>query len=66
MTNEIINKMIEEIKFWIELSVEEYHNNGRSDWYNRTIDRIHGMISMLQIASGKKYYFDENGVHERG
>lgn len=65
MTDEIINKMIEEINGWIELAYEDYNANGRTDWYNRTIDRINGMVKMLSIATGKRYIFDKNGVFER-
>lgn len=65
MTIEIFNKMIEEINIWISLAKDEYQTNGRSNWYNRTIDRINGMVKMLTIATEKEWYFDWNGVHEK-
>lgn len=65
MTNEIINRMIEEINGWIKLAHIEFEKNGRSEWYQRTYDRICGMIKMLTIATGEEFYFDETGVHKR-
>lgn len=65
MTNEIINKMIEAINFGIEGAKYEFKNHGSSEFYNREYARICGMIRMLEIATGKNYYFDENGLHER-
>lgn len=65
MTNEIVNKMVEEINTWIKAGVIEFKNNGCSEWHGRVYSRIYGMIEMLQIATGKQYYFDEDGVHER-
>ena len=65
MTSEIVNKMIEEINNWISMAKAEYQTNGRSNWYQRTTDRINGMVKMLNIATGKEWYFDDNGVHER-
>ena len=64
MTNEVINKMVEEINIWINAGVIEFNLNGSSEWYNRVYSRICGMIEMLRIATGKNYYFDENGLHE--
>ena len=65
MTNEIINKMIEEINLWIKLANDEDRTCGRTTWYKRTVDRINGMVKMLTIATEKEWYFDMNGVHER-
>ena len=65
MTNEIVNKMVEEINIWINAGVKEFNKNGSSEWYNRVYTRIGGMIAMLSIATGKDYYFDEDGVHEK-
>ena len=62
MTNEIINKMVEEINGWIKLALDEFQTNGRSTWYLRTSDRINGMCQMLKIASGKVVYWNETGV----
>lgn len=62
MTNEIINKMVEEINGWIKLAYDEFQTNGRSTWYLRTTDRINGMCQMLKIVSGKVIYWDDNGV----
>ena len=65
MTNEIINKMIEEINNWVSMANDEYNTNGRSNWYHRTIDRVNGMVKMLNIATEKEWYFDRTGVHEK-
>lgn len=64
MTNEIINKMIEEINFEIENAVSDY-KRGNNELNNQNYARINGMIRMLVIATGKRYYFDESGLHER-
>ena len=66
MTDEIKNRMIEEINVWIELAFDEYNENGRSEWYNRTIDRINGMVKMLSIATSSRWIFDKHGVYEKG
>jgi len=65
MTNEIINKMIEAINFGISGALYEFNKNGSSEFYNREYARICGMIRMLEIATDKCYYFDENGLHEK-
>lgn len=65
MTDEIKNKMIEEINGWIKLAYEDYKANGRTVWYNRTIDRINGMVKMLSIATSSRWVYDEHGVYER-
>lgn len=65
MTNEVINKMINEVNNWINLLKIEYEKYGRSEWYTITYNRVLGMITMLTIATGKEYYFDNNGLHER-
>lgn len=65
MTNEIINKMIEEINYWVSMANDEFKSNGRSNWYYRTIDRVNGMVKMLNIATEKEWYFDRTGVHEK-
>lgn len=65
MTNEKINEMIKAINFGIEGALYEFKNNGSSEYYNRCYAQICGMIRMLEIATDKNYYFDENGLHER-
>ena len=65
MTNEIINKMIEVINFDVSGALYEFNKNGLSEFYSRKYARICGMIRMLEIATGKEYYFNETGVHER-
>ena len=62
---EMIGKMKVEINGWISHLKIEYEKHGRSEWYQRSYDRICGMIKMLSIATGNEYYFDEKGLHER-
>lgn len=65
MTNEIINKMVDEINLWIKLANDEDRTCGRTAWYKRTVDRIDGMCSMLTIVTGKVVVWDKNGVNIR-
>lgn len=67
MTNEDlkIREIEHTINSWIDNACKEYKTNGRSDWYHTAYNRICGMISILKIITGKEYYFDENGLHER-
>lgn len=62
MTDEIINAMVEEINGWIKLLAFDYAENGRTNWYSRTVDRINGMCTMLRIATGHIVTWDEKGV----
>ena len=64
MTNEIIKRMTEEINAEIRMCKKEYDFNGRSAWYYACYNRTCGMIKMLSIATGKKYFFDEDGLQE--
>ena len=67
MTNEDIKiREIEHlINDWIDSARKEFETNGRSNWYFTAINRIYGMIEGLQVLTEKKYFFDENGLHER-
>lgn len=60
---------IGEIEHMINVAIEygrnEFKNYGKSDYYYRIINRIYGMIDVLSIITGKNYYFNENGLHER-
>ena len=49
----------------IEMVVKDYKTNGASIWNNHQRFRICGMIEVLKILTGKDYFFDENGLHER-
>lgn len=64
MTDETINTMIKVINRVIGEAKEEY-KNGRTDFYTSLTLKVYGMIEMLTIATGKYYYFDDNGLHER-
>lgn len=55
-------KMIERINKEIEMARMYFDMNGKND--QRSIDRISGMVEMLQIATDKVYGFDQNGVYE--
>ena len=61
MTTTMINRINETIRF----ALMDYKANGVSPWYDRQLSKIYGMIEMLKIVTGKDYYFDENGLHER-
>jgi hypothetical protein len=53
---ERINKEIEGLKRIFEVT-KTYDPVGNA--------KIIGMIEMLSIVTGKNYYYDENGLHER-
>ena len=56
-------KMIERINNEIKISKKYFELTGETD--TLTNCKIIGMIQMLEIATNKEYYFDENGLHER-
>ena len=56
-------KMLERINETIAISKKWYEVTGQVD--TLTNNKILGMLEMLTIVTGKQYYFDENGVHER-
>lgn len=55
--------MIERINEVIKMAVMSFEMTGKND--ERLLSRIYGMIEMLEIATGKKYAFNENGVYEK-
>ena len=60
-------KLIEAINKMITEAAREFHANG-DQWtpaHERNIAKIHGALEMLEVATGKKYVFDENGAKER-
>lgn len=59
----MVEKMIEKINETIELSKKQYEATGIIDVIGN--HKIYGMIEMLQIATEKEYYFDNEGLHER-
>jgi hypothetical protein len=63
MTNSKFNLIIDVINEEINHGVIEFKNFGSSEYYNRVYSRICGMIEVLQIMTGEKYYFDESGLH---
>lgn len=65
MTDETLRTAVKTIEAYITAGRIEFNNGGSTDYYNRLYSRICGMIEVLQIATGKQYYFDENGLHER-
>ena len=65
MMYEMINKMMDEIKYEISYCNKEFELHGRSEHYYTGYNRIVGMIKMLSIVTGKNYYFDKDGLHER-
>lgn len=65
MIFEMIKKMKDEISYELSFILDEYKRNGRSETYYTGYNRVIGMIKMLSIVTGKEYYFDEKGLHER-
>ena len=59
----MIEKMIERINREIEIAVMSFDMIRENDW--RALSKINGMIEMLEIATGKQYGFNENGVFEK-
>lgn len=64
MTDEKLETMIKRINEEINFCVYEYKTSGRTMFYYRQLGKIHGMIDILQIATGKRYVMDESGVKE--
>lgn len=62
--NNTVEKMVERINFKIRLAQEKYEGEWTESHALR-IAEIDGMLDMLSIVTGKEYYFDENGLHER-
>ena len=65
MTNEIINEMERRINNEIAFAYMDYKIHGATAFYDREISKIWGMISILRVATGKQYTFNENGLQER-
>ena len=59
------NKMIERINQEIEYTKQLFEQWNNHEWIKTNLAKIDGMIEMLEIATGKKYYRDNDGVHER-
>lgn len=58
-----VEKMIKIINEEIGNAAFLYRIEGKNNQCK--IAKINGMIEMLEIASGKEYEFDENGLHEK-
>ena len=56
-------KMIERINEEIKFTVKDYKETGKYDAKANAL--IRGMMEMLVLVTGKDYYYDESGVHER-
>ena len=52
-----INKEIERVK-------KHYEQKGWDNAHERNLAKVHGMLEMLEVVTGKCYIFDENGVTE--
>lgn len=59
MENKIINVINNEIKYL----KKDFATTGEYDTVGNA--KIQGMIEILQVVTGKKYYYDNNGLHER-
>lgn len=59
MEEKMITRINEEIKFMVDEFNRTKHRN------ENTINRLYGMIDMLVLVTGKEYFCDENGIHER-
>lgn len=60
--------MVEEMKARIEKEIKfaviDYKQFGRTEFYERSVSKIYGMIEMLRVVTGKQYTFNENGLIE--
>lgn len=67
MTNEEtkIQEIEHRINARIDCAARDFETYGRNDFNESQKFRIYGMIETLQILTGKEYYFDANGLHER-
>lgn len=62
-----MNNKIEKMKSKIETLIEIANDNFTGEWdksHELRLARIDGMLDMLSILTDKKYYYDENGLHE--
>lgn len=59
------NKMIARINQEIEFIKKMYDNRVSSETHMVNVARLNGMVEMLSIATGKEYYYDNDGLHER-
>lgn len=57
------NKMVGMIEEEIQKSKSYFISEGKNDILTNC--KIIGMIEMLQVVTGKLYFFDETGLHER-
>lgn len=56
-------KMIAKINQKIEKTVKEFEKTKK---YNSIANaEVDGMMEMLELVTGKNYFYDEIGVHER-
>lgn len=66
MTKEKFDRIESLINENIWCASAEFNSYGQSEYYKGLIHKIHGMIEILQLVTDKEYYFDENGIHEKG
>ena len=58
-------KMIKRINEEIEWIKKMYDSRVSNEVHKVNIARLNGMIEILSVATGKSYYYDENGLHEK-
>lgn len=58
-------KMIEKINKEIEHTKELYDKWKTQSFMDVAIAKIDGMMVMLELVTGKTYYYDNDGVHEK-
>lgn len=65
MTEEKEVEIIEAINEWITAAAIEYDEKGcGTAFYIKAINRVRGMIEVLQFVTGKEYGFNDDGVYE--
>ena len=57
------NKVIQKANLLIERLCDDFERTGKFNEAKN--ERICGMLEALEIMTGKNYYYDENGVHEK-
>ena len=66
MNEELVQIMIKQINEEIKQAITEYERFGNDETIiKHSRIKVSGMMTMLELVSGRPYYFDNNGVHER-
>lgn len=58
-------KMIEKINQEIVKAIEHYNFWKNANMMNNAIERIKGMIQMLELVTGKEYIIEEDHIVEK-